>query len=57
MHINTPLAIEMALNNVSQYKGYFLKADVECLVTKKEENTPYLLDSLDFYPNCPGSSR
>jgi len=46
-HINKSLTTEMALNNINQYKGFFPRADVDYLLTKKEEITPILLDSLD----------
>ena len=41
--MSSSLTIEMALNNISQYKNYFSKADVEYLLTKQEE------DHLQFY--------
>ncbi|RUR09506.1 DUF1186 domain-containing protein [Legionella sp. km772] len=58
--MNQSLTIEMALNNISQYKGFFPKADVDYLLTKKEEVIPILLDSLDDalvnYPSIPNDN-
>ena len=57
---NKSLTIETALNNIRQYKGYFPKVDIEYLLTKKEEITPILLDSLDdalvHYPSIPNDN-
>ena len=58
--MSSSLTIEMALNNISQYKNYFSKADVEYLLTKQEEITPILLDLLDDalvnYPSIPNDN-
>ena len=49
--MNQSLTIEMALNNISQYKGFFPKADVDYLLTKKEEIIPVNLTESSFPVN------